>query len=209
MTQENENNPGESFEVDGIAAADNKGDFAAAEVIQPAPPVPPVAPSYTQEPATPYQGAPAYPAAPHYPMPPEASIGEPVPQNSKLGMVAFYASLAGLVFGAVILYFAGHSLGEICTIIECTDSSALDETLIMNNSAAAAILGKSSMLMLLGFFIWGALSLWGLIQGIIAMVKKRGRGWGLAALLIAVLGAIPVFGIFTIGAAASMAPYVM
>ena len=57
------------------------------------------------------------------------------------------------------------------------------------------------------FLVWGVLALWGFIQGIIAAVKYRGRGWGIAAIVLAVIGGGIVFAFFLVGVGIGAAPY--
>jgi hypothetical protein len=40
------------------------------------------------------------------------------------------------------------------------------------------------------FWAGTALGTWALVQGIVAIVRDRGRGWGIAAVIVAVLGPI-------------------
>lgn len=58
---------------------------------------------------------------------------------------------------------------------------------------AATVLGIAA------FTIYGIFALWGFIQGIVAAVKSRGRGWGFAAIAVAVLGGIAVVVAFVSG----------
>ncbi len=48
------------------------------------------------------------------------------------------------------------------------------------------------------------LGLWALVQGIIAIVTKRGRGWGVFAVILAIVATIATFGTY-IGVAAAAA----
>lgn len=67
---------------------------------------------------------------------------------------------------------------------------------------------NAALLTFAAFAVWGVLALWGLIQGIIAAVKNRGRGWAIAAIVIAVLGVGAVAIFYGIGVAAGVAPFV-
>jgi outer membrane lipoprotein SlyB len=42
----------------------------------------------------------------------------------------------------------------------------------------------------LSFWVGTILGIWALVQGIVAIVKNRGRGWGIAAVIVAVIGPI-------------------
>ncbi len=53
----------------------------------------------------------------------------------------------------------------------------------------------------LAFWAGTILGIWALVQGIIATVKNRGRGWGIAALVIALIGPVA----FAIGIQAFLA----
>ena len=170
--------------------------------------------SSTTPPPEPYNPPPAtradaaaqagYPAAPGY-QPPTASAQKP---SNRLGLIAFVVALAAIVIGSILAFIGGMQSGALVQYASTgangtteIDASALPEAA----QQAAAVAG---LLAVAGFLVFGALGLWGFIQGIIAAIKNRGRGFGIAAIVLAVLGGIVVAVIFGIGATAGAAPYV-
>ena len=53
----------------------------------------------------------------------------------------------------------------------------------------------------IAFWAGTVLGTWALVQGIVAIVKDRGRGWGIAAVVLAVIGPIA----FAVGVQALLA----
>ena len=58
-----------------------------------------------------------------------------------------------------------------------------------------------AVLSVVAFLVYGVFGLWGFVQGIIAAGKNRGRGWGIGAIVLAVLGGIAVVVALGVGAA--------
>ncbi|MFL1999686.1 MULTISPECIES: hypothetical protein [unclassified Microbacterium] len=174
--------------------------------------VPPAPEPQGSQPAyqPPTPGASAPPPAPQYSAPgsyPAAPSDYPTEQpkgSNKLGVIAFVVALAAVVIGSIVTYLGGQSLG---TLIEYTGTSG---TVDANDlpPAAQQIAASGGLLTVAGFAVFGVLALWGFIQGIVAVVKKRGRGWGIAAIIVAVVGGVIVSIIWGVGFAAGAAPYI-
>jgi hypothetical protein len=147
-----------------------------------------------------YAPAPGYDAAP--PAAYAAGPGTKPKGPSTLGIVAFVASLAAVIIGSILAFMAGQSLGSV---VEYSGSSTVDvETLPADAQQALATGG---LLSVAAFGIFGILALWGFIQGIVATVKNRGRGWGITAIVLAVIGGGFVAMFYGFGFAAGAAPY--
>jgi hypothetical protein len=123
-----------------------------------------------------------------------------------LGLIAFVVSLAAVVIGSILALLGGIQSGSLAQFADVANGTAtLDpETL---PEAANQIGLAAGALSVSAFLIWGVLALWGLIQGIVAAVKNRGRGWAIAAIILAVLGGGVVLVVFGIGAVIGAAPY--
>ena len=140
---------------------------------------------------------PTAPAAPAYAPPARTSTKGP----KTLGLIAFIASLIAVVGGSILAYIAGLQSG---TVAQYADSSGqIDpETLPPGAEQSAVLFG---VLTVAAFAVYGVFGLWGFIQGIVAAVKNRGRGWAIAAIVLAVLGGVVVSVALGLGAAAGLA----
>ena len=60
-----------------------------------------------------------------------------------------------------------------------------------------------------GFAIWAAFALWAVVQGIVAIIQRRGRAWGIAAVLLAPLSYFFVMQMaYTAGVALGAVPFI-
>jgi hypothetical protein len=157
------------------------------------------APAASSQPPAPAYGTGSYPAAP--------SAGDPgvKPKGpSTLGIIAFVAALAAVIIGSILVFIGGQAIGSV---VQYTGTSGtVDASTIPAEGQDAAASGAA--LTFAGFAIFFVLGLWGFIQGIVATVKKRGRGWGIAAIVLAVIGGGIVAILWGSGVAAGAAPYV-
>lgn len=175
---------------------------------------PPVPPSQPSPPPTPYgsaaPGSPAPPRQPQYPAPATLAPGyaAPTPAGprpkgpSALGIVALAASVVGTVAGAVIVYLAVSSLGSQAIALEQQGGTTTDPDEVF------AIIG-STWAILGGFAVYAVLGLWGCVQGIVATVLNRGRGWAIAAIAVAVAGFLVLFAALWLGVMTGFAPVMM
>jgi len=147
-------------------------------------------PGYPAQPQGGYPAPGAYPAQPQggYPVPgayPPPPVRAPRPKGSPtLGIIAAVAAIAGIVIGSVLVGVSGAQLGSF---VSDAASSTTDPSMIDEDEFVPFLLGVFA-----GFGVYSVLAIWGLVQGIVATVLNRGRGWGIAAIVIAVLGIIPV-----------------
>lgn len=171
---------------------------------QPTPP-----PAYSQ-PAPPPAYAPpgdsgpsGYPAAGYAP-----PVGEPAPKTkgpSTLGVIAFLAALAGIVIGSILAFVGGMQLGSLAQYAQTGSDGSVSIDGDSLPVEAQQIAVASGVLVFVAFVVWGLLALWGLIQGIFAAVKNRGRVWGIIAIVLAVIGVGAVATFYGIGAIAGAA----
>ncbi len=178
----------------------------------------PTAPAYP--PAPQYATAPAYPPAPQYaaPQAPYAGYAQPaqaygpyVPQPQPapptaaargVGIVAFVLALIAAtvapIVGAVALYNVGAGISaSSLSSLERADSS-FDWSLLTP-------VREWVLLSEIAFWAGTVLGIWALVQGIVAIARKRGRGWGVAAVVIATIGAVVFSAALTVSGFAGLA----
>ena len=143
-------------------------------------------------------------APPHGYAPPPQGYGPYVPlpaaprvrRGAGPGIVAFVLALLATVGATVVGSIAGYGIG-----IGTGRSIALQP---MDVDFDWSILSPVRDWVLLGeiaFWAGTVLGTWALVQGIVAIVKDRGRAWGIAAVILAVLGPIA----FAVGVQALLA----
>lgn len=123
---------------------------------------------------------------------------KPTP-SKKLGVIAFIASLLAVVVGSILAFAAGLQSAGLAQYGDL-ETGQIDPNALPPGAEQSAILVAT--LSVLAFVVFGVFALWGLIQGIIAAVKNRGRGWAIAAIILAVLGGIVV--VFALGTGAAV-----
>jgi hypothetical protein len=171
--------------------------------------IPPAPEPYGSQPAYESPAASSQPPAPAYApgaYPAASAAGEPgvKPKGpSTLGIIAFVAALAGVIIGSILVFVGGQALGGV---VQYTGSSGTVDANTLPAEAQDA-LASGGVLTFVGFLVFGILALWGFIQGIVAVVKKRGRGWGIAAIVLAVVGLGIVGTMWGFGFGAGAAPY--
>lgn len=147
-------------------------------------PVPPAAPHGGYAPPAGYGPAPY--AAPYVP-----AVGygpapaAPAPGTSTLGLVALLLALGAAalvpITAAVAAFNVGLGTGRELVL---SPSSAGFDWSILTPVRDWVLLGEIS------FWAGTALGVWALVQGIVAIVRRRGRGQGIAAVVLAGLGPV-------------------
>lgn len=128
-----------------------------------------------------YAAAPAAASAPVYGVP-------PVKRSSVLGVVALALALVATVGASLVAAIASYRIG-LGAGRQIT-AGALDTDFdwsVLTPVRDWVLLGEVS------FWVGTALGVWALVQGVVAIVSARGRGAGIAAVIVAALGPI-VFG---------------
>lgn len=143
---------------------------------------------------------------------PPAAFGAPAadtsrPKNSnRLGLIAFVVSLLAIVIGSILAGIGGMQSGSLAQYADYSGGTATIDAGTLPDSASQTAIA-AGVLTVSGFLVWGVLALWGFIQGIIAAVKNRGRGWGIAAIVLSVIGGGIVFAFFVLAGTIAAAPY--
>jgi hypothetical protein len=154
-----------------------------------------------QHQAQPYAAAPASAGGPSW-----QGYEEPKRKKKTVGVVAFVLGLLSVVIGVVGGYVMGSALANSDAISQLvpTDGSTPDQgqlqQQLMNDPAVISQIGTGGVIA----GVAAVLGLWALVQGIIAIATKRGRGWGVFAVILAVVATIATFGTY-IGVAAAAA----
>ncbi|WP_431280014.1 hypothetical protein [Leifsonia poae] len=181
---------------------------------QPVPPVTPP-PSYQQpayqQPAYQqpvYQQPGAYPAAQAY-VQPYAGVpaGYPgygagyaaAPKSKVLGVVAMYGAIVVLVLSVIASIVVGNSVGPIAD----RSSTGFSYSTSTMTAEQAAAFGGTALLILAQLAGGTVIGLWALIQGIIAAATKRGRAYGVIAIVVAAAAPIISFIVYIAAIAAS------
>ncbi|WJL96014.1 hypothetical protein QSU92_02045 [Microbacterium sp. ET2] len=106
-----------------------------------------------------------------------------------LGLTAFLLALGAAVLapaaGGIGGYFIGAGTGE--RLMAGTLGTDFDWSLL-------SPVRDWVLLAEIGFWAGTVLGLWAIVQGIIAIARRAGRGWGIAAVVVAALGPV-VFGL--------------
>lgn len=158
-----------------------------------APQTDPAAPAYPAPAAYPTPAA--YPAptpfAAPYAAPASATFGEaaPAPRGAGLGVIALIVGIVAVVVTPIVAAIASYSIGlGVGREVALRPSSASFDLSLLSPVRDSVLLGE------IAFWTGTVLGIWALVQGIVAIVKRRGRGAGIAAVVVAVLGPI-AFGI--------------
>ena len=183
----------------------------AASVYPPAAPTYPVAPPYATSPS----GQPAaYPAAPPgaYQVPvggyaaPAGSYTAPDTMVRPSGLLGTISLVLALLAAVVTPIIAGIAAFEIGRVLPQGVTTTTTEDLSVLSPARDQVLWAE-----LSFWIGTILGIAAIVLGIIAIAKRRGRGIGIAAVVVAVLGAVIFFTVLVAalaaGGAAGFATY--
>lgn len=156
----------------------------------PPPPPGPAAPPAYSPPAGAYTAGPAGYQDAYGPYVPAPQSGKP---SSILGILALVIALVSLVVSSALGTIAGFEIGRVL--------GELDPQLTGVNTADLSFLAPAREQVLLaeiGFWVGTVLGIWALVQGIIAIVRRRGRGAGIGAVVVSVLAPGVYFGLLTL-----------
>ncbi|OZD38535.1 hypothetical protein CH252_31820 [Rhodococcus sp. 06-1477-1B] len=124
------------------------------------------------------------PAAPAY-VPPTSARAK---GSNRLGLIAFVVSLVAVLGGSIIALIAGLQSAGVAQYADM--AGQVDTTTLPPAAQQSAIL--VGVLTVVAFAVYAVFGLWGFVQGIVAAVKNRGRGWAFGAIALSVLGGIVV-----------------
>lgn len=188
--------------------------------VPPPPPAPPAVPPVVPVPpasAPPASAPPAYgaavppvPPAPGYAAPPGAyqvpvggyaaptgayTVPDPESRPSKLtGTLSLVFALVAAVVTPIVAAFASYEIGRrVPEAIVRLDSNALSSLAILSPARDQVLWAEIS------FWAGTILGIAAIVMGIMAIARKRGRGQGIGALIVAVLG--PAIFLFIAGVA--------
>ncbi|WP_295852001.1 hypothetical protein [uncultured Microbacterium sp.] len=150
----------------------------------------PLARSYSSGTAPSAEGVPIAPAY----LPP--ATGKPK-GSKKLGLIALVVSLIAVGGGSIIAFIAGMQSASLAPYAD--GGQQMDPTTLPPEVQQAAVV--FGILTIVAFVVYAVFGLWGFIQGIVAAVKNRGRGWAIGAIALSLLGGIVVGSALAAGAA--------
>lgn len=122
-----------------------------------------------------------------YAPPPQGFLPQPParPSSSTLGVVALVVALVATVVaslvGALAAVQIGPVLGPMMRVVEVGGSPDLR---FLTPVRSWVLLAE------IAFWVGTALGIWALVQGIVAIVRRSGTGFGIAAVIVAVLGPV-------------------
>ncbi|MGL3151104.1 hypothetical protein ACSS7Z_12175 [Microbacterium sp. A82] len=175
------------------------------------PPVPP-APGYPAAPAPGY-------AAPAYQQPyatPPGAFAAPVggysapssgyqapqptpPQSPLLGVIAVVLSSIAAVVAPILAGTAGYQIGAGLPSIMIDIDSADEDLSFLSPVRDQVLWGE------IGFWIGTLAGIAAIVLGIIAIIQQKGRGWGIAAVIVSVIAPVIFFIVLFIALSAGAA----
>jgi hypothetical protein len=117
-------------------------------------------------------------------------------------------AVVGVVVGALLTAMGGAQLSDALGRSGLLDQGYIDPDNTAVPTEAYELIASATTMTVAGWAVYGVTALVSLLLGIIAIVQRRGRGWGIAAVIVAVLGAVAVLIAMTIGATVGATPYV-
>ena len=110
------------------------------------------------------------------------------PKKKTVGVIAFVVGLAAVVVGIIGGVLLGQAFGGSEAFRESVRNGSSTTT---DPSQFEGLLTSSSAVTGIAMFYLGtALGLWAVIQGVVAIATRRGRAWGVVAIVLAVVGLI-------------------
>ncbi|MBT2501993.1 hypothetical protein [Curtobacterium sp. ISL-83] len=148
-------------------------------------------------------------AAPANSGPAWQSYQEPQRKKKTLGVIAFVVALVALALAIVAGIVFGSAFGGNDAIRQAImDGSAATQSgqeelqrRLANDPALLASAGGGGIAALIGT----VLGLWAIVQGIIAIVTKRGRAFGIIALVVAVVSPVVLYITFAVALGSHLA----
>jgi hypothetical protein len=167
---------------------------------QPANPGYPAQPGYAAQPGYPlYPAQPGYPTAGYAP----AYTARREPGSPALGVIALIAGVLALIVGVVLAALAAQAYADFVRYSAGYAGSGIDSSQLP--PAAEQSAANAGILALVGIVVWALLALWGLVQGIVAIALRRGRGWGIAAVIAAPVSGVAGFLVYVVSLGAQIA----
>ena len=179
----------------------------------PVPNVPAAPPAYQPPPTAPAYGT--HPAAPVYQTPPGA-YGAPVggysapaggyqapepaqPKSPLLGIIAVLLAAVAAVLAPLLSGIAGYQIGSgMPSILQDMDNVG-DDLSFLAPVRDQVLWGE------IGFWVGTLTGIAAIVLGIMAIAQRKGRGWGIAALIVGVIAPIIFFMVLFISISAGTA----
>ena len=133
------------------------------------------------------------------------SYDEPAKKKKTVGIIAFFVGVVALVLGVVAGVLLGNGLGNSQALQDyAANGGAGDpqelQRQLMQDPAAMSSLGTGMVV----FGIGSLFGLWAIVQGIIAIATKRGRVWGVLAVVLALVAAVVAIALYASAIAGSV-----
>ena len=133
------------------------------------------------------------------------SYDEPAKKKKTVGIIAFFVGVVALVLGVVAGVLLGNGLGNSQALQDyAANGGAGDpqelQRQLMQDPAAMSSLGTGVVV----FGIGSLFGLWAIVQGIIAIATKRGRVWGVLAVVLALVAAVVAIALYASAIAGSV-----
>ena len=127
----------------------------------------------------------------------------------RIGLVAFILAAVAVVVGCALQFWAGNHLGSIAQfdVVRAAIEAQKPIDLSTLPAAGTRVVSEVNTISLVGSIAYYALAIWALVQAIVAIVRRRGRAWGVAAIFVAVIGYFVVQLAYSAGLATGAAPY--
>jgi hypothetical protein len=127
-----------------------------------------------------------------------------------LGVIALSLAAVAAALAPAAVVVGGYILGGIGAYVDLTAMGTAGERLDPETlpAAARALVEQSSVWLAIGNGGWMLSAIAALVLGVIAIATRRGRAWGVAAVILAPISYIVVQLAFPLGLAWGTAPYV-
>lgn len=149
-----------------------------------------------------YQSSPAYHAPPgSYAAPvggysaPDGAYQapqQPAPQTAVRGVIAFVLSIVAAALMPILGGIAGYQIGVALPTVADDIDEATSDLSFLSPVRDQVLMGE------IGFWIGTLAGLAAIVLGIIAMVKRQGRVWGIIAVILGVLGPVIFFTVLSV-----------
>jgi len=159
------------------------------------PAIPPTPPTYGQQPVPGQQPAYGQQPAAGYGAP--SGWGRPAPAEPRprtLGLTAMILSLALIVLSVLASAIVGITFGQFTTR---ASSGVSFNTNDLSSSEAAAV-APAGLLMGVQMLLGTLLGILALVLGIVAVATKRGRPFGVVAIVVSVLAPVLSFAVYLV-----------
>ncbi|HEX4057483.1 MAG TPA: hypothetical protein VHX87_04090 [Galbitalea sp.] len=118
-------------------------------------------------------------------MDPSPYYSSPPAKSKTLGVVAFIVGLVVIVFSVIASVIVGNLLGSILK-----PGSTFSQGFQAGATSTDPRVAFGGLLVVVQLLLGTGLGVWAFVQGIVAVRSDRGRGWGIAAIVIAAIAPV-------------------